>query len=175
MNFMLDNDNFLNWQHQVLMILKSLGLLKHLNSSVTKPAIDTEECEIWNKSDAYVSSFLTTNLSASLVHLARAINSASELWSRIEESFYSQVWHGSCDSSGCNGNCGGGQRWSYVGQHGGHSYSAQLVEYGSRGFLDLLSNVVDLKCLLDRVIHLMDWVMTLVLVLHKRVRIHLAY
>ncbi|KAJ0787642.1 putative RNA-directed DNA polymerase [Helianthus annuus] len=87
----LDNDNFLNWQHQALNILRTLGLLHFLNKEIAPPD-ETEARETWNRSDGYVSAFLTASLSPNLLHLARGTTSASDLWHKLEESFTQQVF-----------------------------------------------------------------------------------
>ncbi|KAM0046186.1 hypothetical protein Hdeb2414_s0009g00313001 [Helianthus debilis subsp. tardiflorus] len=87
----LDNNNFLNWQHQTLTILKTLGLLQFLNREITPP-IEAVARAAWERSDAYVSAFITANLSPDLIHIARGTTSSSDLWQKIEELFNQQVF-----------------------------------------------------------------------------------
>ncbi|KAJ0692657.1 putative RNA-directed DNA polymerase [Helianthus annuus] len=87
----LDDTNFLNWQHQTLTILKTLGLLQFLNQNHTPP-VDLDARAAWEKVDAYVSAFITANLSTSLIHIARGTISSSDLWQRIEDLFHQQAF-----------------------------------------------------------------------------------
>lgn len=75
----LDNSNFLNWQHQVLTILKTLGLLDFLKQDVISP-IDDAAKSFWDRSDAYVTAIIMASLSPSLVHIARGSTSSSDLF-----------------------------------------------------------------------------------------------
>ncbi|KAJ0715942.1 putative transcription factor interactor and regulator CCHC(Zn) family [Helianthus annuus] len=88
----LDDTNFLNWQHQTLTILKTLGLLRYLNQNHTPP-VDIDARVAWERTDAYVSAFITTNLSPSLIHVARGTtSSSSDLWQRIEDLYHLQAF-----------------------------------------------------------------------------------
>ncbi|KAJ0824640.1 putative RNA-directed DNA polymerase [Helianthus annuus] len=87
----LDETNYLNWKHQITLILKTLGLLQHLNINCDPP--ESEEARTaWDKSDAYVSAFISANLSSSLIHLARDSSRSAELWQKLEELFTQQVF-----------------------------------------------------------------------------------
>ncbi|XP_022018836.1 uncharacterized protein LOC110918864 [Helianthus annuus] len=87
----LDETNYLNWKHQTTLILKTLGLLQHLNINCNPP--ESEEARTaWDKSDAYVSAFLSANMSSSLIHLARDASRSAELWQKLEELFTQQVF-----------------------------------------------------------------------------------
>ncbi|KAL9999100.1 putative RNA-directed DNA polymerase [Helianthus debilis subsp. tardiflorus] len=87
----LDETNYLNWKHQITLVLKTLGLLQHLNINCEPP--ESEEARTaWDKSDAYVSAFISANLSSSLIHLARDSSRSAELWQKLEELFTQQVF-----------------------------------------------------------------------------------
>ncbi|KAJ0531909.1 putative RNA-directed DNA polymerase [Helianthus annuus] len=87
----LDETNYLNWKHQTTLILKTLGLLQHLNINCNPP--ESEEARTaWDKSDAYVSAFISANLSSSMIHLARDTSRSAELWQKLEELFTQQVF-----------------------------------------------------------------------------------
>ncbi|KAJ0852265.1 putative transcription factor interactor and regulator CCHC(Zn) family [Helianthus annuus] len=88
----LDEHNFLNWKHQILTILKTLGLLKFLNQHIPIPPVDSAEREQWDRSDGYVSTFITVSLSSSFLYLARGTQMSSELWKNIEDSFSQQLF-----------------------------------------------------------------------------------
>ncbi|KAM0049833.1 hypothetical protein Hdeb2414_s0008g00290591 [Helianthus debilis subsp. tardiflorus] len=88
----LDEHNFLNWKHQILTILKTLGLLKFLNQHIPVPPVDSAEREQWDRSDGYVSTFITASLSSSFLYLARGTQTSSELWKNIEDSFSQQLF-----------------------------------------------------------------------------------
>ncbi|XP_022028854.1 uncharacterized protein LOC110929961 [Helianthus annuus] len=87
----LDETNYLNWKHQTTLILKMLGLLQHLNINCN-PSESEEARTAWDKSNAYVSAFISANLSSSLVHLARDTSRSAELWQKLEELFTQQVF-----------------------------------------------------------------------------------
>ncbi|XP_021997499.1 uncharacterized protein LOC110894582 [Helianthus annuus] len=88
----LDDNNFMNWKHQITVVLKTLGLLQFLSSSQTIPEPASDTREAWEKADGYVMALITATLSPSLMHLVRNARSASDLWRTIEETFFQQVF-----------------------------------------------------------------------------------
>lgn len=83
----LNQENYLLWKYQMMNVLKTLGLEKFIDSSILPPPVSSSEFTKWIKTDAYVTMCLNATMEASVAHIAVDADSASKLWSIIEETY----------------------------------------------------------------------------------------
>lgn len=88
----LNGDNYLSWKHQMLMVLKTLGLQKHIDANSSPPTTPPDVVETWSKADCFVSACINSTLDPSVAHLAIDTESAADLWKAIEESYLQQAF-----------------------------------------------------------------------------------
>ncbi|KAJ9541265.1 hypothetical protein OSB04_027771 [Centaurea solstitialis] len=88
----LNGENYLSWKHQVLTILKTLGLSKHVSADQSSPLESDPEYENWSKADCYVSACINATLDQSVAHLAIGTGTALDLWKVLEDSYLQQAF-----------------------------------------------------------------------------------
>ncbi|XP_035844119.1 uncharacterized protein LOC110928104 [Helianthus annuus] len=85
----LTYENYLTWKHQLVTILKTMGLLEHISSTPPPSISDTDK---WDHDDGYVSACINATLDASIAHLSIGTETAADLWKIIEDTFFDQVF-----------------------------------------------------------------------------------
>lgn len=88
----LNGDNYLIWKHQMLNVLKMLGLLSYIDIKHPQPDATSNEFDEWTKLDGYVSVCINATLDQSMAHLAIDAKTASQLWNLIEDSYLQQAF-----------------------------------------------------------------------------------
>lgn len=88
----LNGDNYLVWKHQMVTILKTLGLLKYVDLQIPQPRESSSKFEARTKANGYVSTCINATLDPSIAHVAIGIDSTATLWKELEELYLQQAF-----------------------------------------------------------------------------------
>lgn len=88
----MNGENYLCWKHQLLTILKTLGLQKHVDPSHVSPTSPSQSVDRWKKEDIFVSACINATLDASIAHFAIDTKYVADLWEIIEDSYLQQAY-----------------------------------------------------------------------------------
>lgn len=88
----LNGENFLCWKHQLLTVLKTFGLQKHIEATFSPPISPPEVVDRWNKENNFVSACINSTLDVSIAHLAIDTKSAADLWNVMQDSYLQQAY-----------------------------------------------------------------------------------